>query len=491
PVTSEGFLNGTNLILNDDQLGANQGHPQIAIRADGGFAVVWEDFRRGGSDIFMRRFDQSASPLSDDYIVNEGLGRFYHGRPDLACDELGNLLVVWEDTRGGLLEIYAQLFDNSGNPTGGNLRVNCQGMISNFSPSCDMSPGGDFVAVWSATEGSQSDVYGRLFSSSGEPVDACFRINDDGLSVDHLQPRVAMDGSGGFVVVWQDGREEQDRIYAQRFAPDGSRKGANFAVYCDRSNPAQYDADVDLNQRGDFVVTWVEPFLSPATIFAQRYDSSGAPVDTNLAVVDDPLASPEDPKVAMTDDGHFMVAWTDGRASASDIYFQTFSNGWRQGSNRRVNDESEALQDLVDITTGSSFLYSVWRDNRVPGLGFSIFFNTVDFTETAVEDDRDQETDLPRDFHLAQNYPNPFNPATRIQYTVGSKNTQAVPVTLRIYNVLGQLVRTLVDEKKAVGNYRVNWDGRDDSGRALSSGVYLYTLRMEDLRITKRMLLLR
>lgn len=489
-VTPDGFLNGTNLILNDDELGANQNHPQIGIKADGGFAVVWEDFRRGGSDIFMRRFDQSASPLSDDRMVNDSLGRFYHGRPDLACDESGNLLVVWEDTRGSLLEIYAQLFDNSGNPTGGNLRVNCQGMINNFAPSCDMPPDGGFVVVWSASEGNENNVYGRLFSSSGEPVDTCFMINDDGLSVDHLYPRVAMDSSSGFVVTWQDRREGQDRIYAQRFAPGGSEVGANFAILSDRPDPVQYDADLDVNGKGDFAVTWVEPLSSSTMVYAQRYDSSGASIDTNLTAVDDLSASPESPKVTLTDDNHLVVAWTDRRALASDIYFQTFLNGLRQGSNRRVNEENGALQELVDLTTRSSFLYSVWRDNRVPGLGFNIFFNTVNFTETGVEDNPDEES-LPTDFHLSQNYPNPFNPTTRIRYTVGTKQTQPVPVSLKIYNVLGQLVRTLVDEEKAAGSHRVTWDGRNDRGQELSSGVYLYRLEIENLRVSRRMLLLK
>jgi hypothetical protein len=184
------------------------------------------------------------------------------------------------------------------------------------------------------------------------------------------------------------------------------------------------------------------------------------------------------------------VAWTDHRAQGSDVYFQTFLNGLRQGSNRRVNDENEALQDLVDMTTRSPFLYSVWRDNRVPGLGFSIFFNTVNFTETGVEDNPDEESS-PTDFHLSQNYPNPFNPATRIRYTVGTKQTQPVPVSLKIYNVLGQLVRTLVDEEKAAGSHRVTWDGRDDGGQKLSSGVYLYRLEIENLRVSRRMLLLK
>jgi hypothetical protein len=126
----------------------------------------------------------------------------------------------------------------------------------------------------------------------------------------------------------------------------------------------------------------------------------------------------------------------------------------------------------------------------VPGLGFSIFFNTVDFTGTAVEDDQDEQSP-PGNFHLAQNYPNPFNPVTTIRYAVGGRRGGLVPVTLKVYNVLGQSVRTLVDEEKAAGSYLATWDGRDDGGRQLSSGVYLYRLEIEDLQVTRRMLLLK
>ena len=308
--------------------------------------------------------------------------------------------------------------------------------------------------------------------------------------MDHLNPRVAADSSGRFVVVWQDRREGKDKIYAQRFASDGSNVGANFPIHTDRPDPFQYDPDVDLNQIGDFVITWIEPFNSSTMVFAQSYDSSGAHIDTNLMVVDDSSASPESPKVTLTDDGYFMVAWTDHRAQGSDIYFQMFLAGVPQGSNRRVNDGGDALQALPDIDVWSPYLYSVWKDNRVPGLGFNIFFSTVNFTESAVDDGQGEENS-PRSFQLAQNYPNPFNPVTTIRYAVGGKRGGPVPVTLKVYNVLGQLVRTLVDEEKAAGNYLVSWDGRDDSGQELASGVYLYRLKIEDLRVTKRMLLLK
>jgi hypothetical protein len=89
---------------------------------------------------------------------------------------------------------------------------------------------------------------------------------------------------------------------------------------------------------------------------------------------------------------------------------------------------------------------------------------------------------------LEQNYPNPFNPVTTIEFTV----KQSAPVTLRVYNVAGQLVRTLVDEVRDPGvAHRVTWNGRNDAGSFVSSGVYFYKLVAEDFVQTKKMVLLK
>jgi flagellar hook assembly protein FlgD len=90
---------------------------------------------------------------------------------------------------------------------------------------------------------------------------------------------------------------------------------------------------------------------------------------------------------------------------------------------------------------------------------------------------------------LGQNYPNPFNPKTTIEYSIKER----APVTLKIYNVAGQLVKTLVNEiqsPKAEG-YAITWDGRSNTGQPVSSGVYFYRLETRDFVQTKKLLLLK
>jgi hypothetical protein len=96
------------------------------------------------------------------------------------------------------------------------------------------------------------------------------------------------------------------------------------------------------------------------------------------------------------------------------------------------------------------------------------------------------EPTIPVEFNLEQNYPNPFNAATKIKYAVPNDTH----VVLKIFNVLGQEVTTLVNENQVAGQKSVTWHGRDDSGVRVSSGVYFYHLESNQVRLTRKMVLL-
>ncbi|NIT56749.1 MAG: T9SS type A sorting domain-containing protein [Aliifodinibius sp.] len=107
---------------------------------------------------------------------------------------------------------------------------------------------------------------------------------------------------------------------------------------------------------------------------------------------------------------------------------------------------------------------------------------------TIIEDEETPITNIiPTDFKLDQNYPNPFNPETVIEFRVPEQGQ----VELSVYNTLGQKVRTLVNDVRSPGTYRVLWDGRDQAGNRVSSGMYLYQLRGKNALITKKMILIK
>lgn len=122
---------------------------------------------------------------------------------------------------------------------------------------------------------------------------------------------------------------------------------------------------------------------------------------------------------------------------------------------------------------------SVWYDD------FGI--QEVQMLITVIEHPTNRIAIMPAEYELFNNYPNPFNPETIIEYMV-PKTGQ---VKMAIYNVLGQNVRTLVDAHQPAGTYTVMWNGRDNQGNKLSSGVYFYQLIGENALITKKMTLLK
>jgi hypothetical protein len=119
--------------------------------------------------------------------------------------------------------------------------------------------------------------------------------------------------------------------------------------------------------------------------------------------------------------------------------------------------------DTNDILAGNSFTILAWHP-----ISYSDrwSFNPTIATDVA------RFTTVPRTYELSQNFPNPFNPSTKIQYMLPFAST----VELKVYNVLGQEICTLVDLDQAAGVYSVKWDGRSRRSVPLSSGVYLYRL---------------
>ena len=99
----------------------------------------------------------------------------------------------------------------------------------------------------------------------------------------------------------------------------------------------------------------------------------------------------------------------------------------------------------------------------------------------------DNDVNVPKEFTLKQNYPNPFNPTTDISFTIG----QTSDINLTIYNLLGQKVRVLENASRQAGTHTLRWDGRDQMGQDVSTGVYLYTLTNGTKSITKKMALMK
>ena len=168
--------------------------------------------------------------------------------------------------------------------------------------------------------------------------------------------------------------------------------------------------------------------------------------------------------------------------------------GWERIYSALDSTQSEWTQVSVplDSYTGHGnvkFRFHFTSDNTDTANGWYIDDVQINFKPTSVEE---EPVLVPTEFSLSQNYPNPFNPVTIIRFKVeGERSKVPIPTTLKIYNILGEKVRALVDESKVAGEYEAIWDGKNDKGEEMASGIYFYQLKAGDLTEAKKMLLLK
>ena len=118
---------------------------------------------------------------------------------------------------------------------------------------------------------------------------------------------------------------------------------------------------------------------------------------------------------------------------------------------------------------------------------------TKQLSDTDAENTEEVESELlPTEFGLSQNYPNPFNPTTTINFQIPVLDgAQDISTSLKIYDIRGRLIRTLLDEKRSPGFYFEFWDGMSDNGDKVSSGIYFYGLKTESYVSSRKMIIIK
>lgn len=149
-----------------------------------------------------------------------------------------------------------------------------------------------------------------------------------------------------------------------------------------------------------------------------------------------------------------------------------------------VDDSTFVIQETfnpADSTYARETTSSAVNENRV-------FMRVLQGGEGFTVKIADERIILPSDYKLSENYPNPFNPSTTFSYTLPLDKA----VSVKVYDVAGRLVRTLVNNTPhAAGSYEVSWDGTSDSGHSVASGTYIYTLEWGQFMQSKTMILLK
>jgi hypothetical protein len=510
---SDGTTAGDNFIVNDDVGSANQIGPSIAKDNNDNFIIAWIDSRNYRTDIYVQRFSSDGFALGSNILVNDEIQAYanYKG-PSVSSDDAGNFVVAWVDHRIDYIgEIYAQRFSSDGSALGPNFKVNYLGAYVVYGAKVVCKKNGDFIIIWGDSDdggkgqihsqhlneredlkdgfsiknkGSEPDIWAQQYLSDGTPLGPNFKVNDDVGNTDQTIPEIAIDSCGNFIIAWQDKRNGNWDIYAQRYLSDGTPLDSNIKVLDSLFVTYLGCLSISSDNAGNFVIAWKDDRNGNYDIWAQRYLNDGSPVGYNFLVNDDSGTTRQSyPRVSADGDGKFIITWNDSRNGNRDVYAQRYlSSGIPVGNNFLIPDTDELQQTNHSVILGSNRIYSVWQDNRGGQTGYDIWAKVLNWDLGVGTDENIQQEAAVKPL-LYQNFPNPFRSFTEISYLLEESGF----VTLYVYDLQGRKIKTLVNEFQSADTYTITFNGSE-----IENGICFYTYKVGNkLLETKKMILVK
>lgn len=310
--------------------------PQVAMDDDGDIVVVFEyyDYVALSSDLYYQRYDNNGTAVGGPTKINQNtdLANFYVGST-VAMDDDGDFVVAWNvhAIENGLdvFKVYMRSFDNTGTPLNNETQVNTTTDRCKFVDAA-MDDDGDFAVVWGSYNNSGSQINVRRYDNTATALGNEVVVTTPN---ELNPPAIAMDDDGDFVVVWNDYDLVTDYydVYFQRYSAAGNASGSTVQVTSNANKShLSYDASVDMDMSGNFVVVWEEYDYANDLygVYGQAYNSVGTPLNGEFLVdtVDASSAFLSARGLAMSDNGDFVVPWLNAASkSENDVYVQRFT----------------------------------------------------------------------------------------------------------------------------------------------------------------------
>jgi len=526
-----------------------QGDPAVASLQDGGFVICWQSYKQDGSvyGIFAQRFDFSGNKRGNEFQVNT-FTEEDQAEPAVASLQGGGFVICWQSDfqDGSDNGIFGQMFDASGNKKGSEFQVNTHtDYFQRYSAVVSLQNGGFIICWYSNSVVPGRGLYAQMFDVSGNKKGTEFKVNTNTFTNDY-QPAVASLQDSGFVICWTSWDQDGSKygIAGQMFDASGNKKGDEFRVNT-FTEDSQFAPAVASLQDSGFVICWNSIYQDGSMygIFGQMFDVSGIKKGNEFRVNTVTKGSQLFPDVISLQDIGFVICWEsrDQGIYDSEIFAKLFPSEpiihqlrsfslvepgndatlnkteisfcWQQPSSivecfpweitfdlhidtdynfsnpHVIKDISDTTYAVDSLPVGQTYFWKVLAKNVAGDSLWSTQQNWGFFIEHGASIEEVSDVILPTNFTLQQNYPNPFNSQTEIKYSL-PEGKNKYHVVLKIYDVLGRLVKVLVDKHQSAGTFSVNWDGTDLSEKPVVSGVYFYSLELGEFKVTKKMLVL-
>lgn len=349
----------------------HQLYPVVVPDGAGGAIVVWEDYRSTATsgDIYAQRISGAGQPLwgANGLLVCGAQG--VQMRPALASDGQGGAFIVWEDYRGAKADIFAQHVTAAGVLSWATNGVRAATVsAARYAPTVASAAGGGMLVAWEENRvGTEFDIHAQYLNASGTA-----QWGGGGMAVCAVagfqsQLSGVSDGNGGMLLVWQDFRNGGADVHAQKITTAGAAWTTGGVAVCVASGAQQRPSPAPDGQ-GGMIVGWTDFRTPGGDIYAQRVNASGVAQWTGNGIAVCTAGGTQN-QIAITADGNggAVLVWTDYRVANGDLYAQrvnaTGSTLWQaNGIAVCTNGATQQTPVLVPDRTGGAVI--AWTDYR-------------------------------------------------------------------------------------------------------------------------------
>lgn len=348
-------------ILDVSSSSSLQRDSDMAVAPSGNFIIVWEDDRDadGVFEIRVGSFNPDKTDLLDPYTVNStSSGQQIH--PAVAWNASEDFVVVWQDDSNlnGLHQIRTRGFNADGTEKIMQFTVNVGSAGQQLDPDIAMDDSGNFVIVWE--DDSDSDglyqVHARGFNATGTERWSEFTVNT-GSAGQQEDAKIAMAPNGDFVIVWEDDRDSDGlfEVKGRGFDIDGTERIAQFTINS-RSSGQQTDPAIAIATNGDFVVTWEDDRDGDGQyqVHARGFDALGIERFEQFTVNASSRGQQVNPTIDARSNGDFIVAWEDDGNNDGEFHIR-FRGFHADGTELVAQERADCIEPAQHLAPTIAF----------------------------------------------------------------------------------------------------------------------------------------
>jgi len=356
--------------------------PAIIGQNDGGAIVTWFDSRSGNNDIYTQRINGAGAVQWTIGGVAVCTQTSNQQNPIIVSDGGDGAIITWNDGRNGLQDVYTQRVNNAGTVqwTANGVPI-CTAANNQWSPVMISDGVGGAIIAWSDYRGGNYDIYAQRISSSGtvqwtaDGVPICTALNTQ------QNTTIISDNAGGAIIAWDDNRNGNCDIYAQRINSAGVVQWTADGIAVSVVTGTQSNTKIASDGAGGALITWQDNRGGNYDIFAQRVNGAGIAQWTNNGVAVSADANvQQNPTIASDGAGGAVIAWDDYRSGNPDIYAQRINGAGEAqwAANGMAVCAATNQQNLPSIFVDGGGAVITWQYDYRSGASYDVFAQKID-----------------------------------------------------------------------------------------------------------------